>query len=41
MMKGAEYAARDFEFGGRSLTRDTEDGMERHRQLLKRYARRV
>jgi hypothetical protein len=40
IMKGAQYQAHDFEFGGRSLTQDTEEGMERHRELLKRYQRR-
>jgi hypothetical protein len=40
LMKGARFTAQDLEFGGRSLVTDTEEGMERHRQLLKRYSNR-
>jgi hypothetical protein len=40
LMNGARFTAQDFEFGGRSLVTDTEEGMERHRQLLKRYSNR-
>jgi hypothetical protein len=40
MIKGAQYSARDYGFGGHSLTNDSEDAMERHRQLLRRYSRR-
>jgi Protein of unknown function (DUF4238) len=40
MLKGAQYIARDFEFGGRSITHDDEQHMQRHRELLKRYSRR-
>ena len=39
MIKGAQYCARTYGFGGRSLTKDSEEAMERHRQLLKRYPR--
>jgi hypothetical protein len=40
MIKGAQYCARTYGFGGHSLTQDSEEAMERHRQLLKRYSRR-
>jgi hypothetical protein len=40
MLKGAEYTARVFGFGGKSLTHDSADAMERHRKVLKRYSRR-
>jgi hypothetical protein len=40
MMKGTRFTARDFEFGGRSLVTDTEEGMKHHRQIFKRYSNR-
>jgi hypothetical protein len=40
VMKGAQYQANDFEFGGRSIPHDTQEDMERYRELLKRYPRR-
>jgi len=40
MIKGAQYTARDFGFGGKSLTHDSADAMDRHRQVLGRYSRR-
>jgi hypothetical protein len=40
VMKGAQFTAHDYGFGGRSVVSDTEEGMERHRKLLKRYSNR-